>query len=417
MRARQYLSRVQYLHFDVFPGESTLLTAISSLVQSFPICPNLQKIFLGPGLKYPAMVYNITLLISPTLSSIIFANTIVDTPGIAAISTLLNLLKCYGVRLHEISYRGPVSSLFAQCISGLSTLRSVTIQPDRPGTGGDIQPLHGLENLTTLNIHLGIFQAGVSVGDWLVRLPSLLTLSLSGSWEGVNGCILNKSYKFLQSLSLFLDAPAGNVLGAQYMGPAVFASISLAFPELRSLNLALNDNPVVHGVVTVSDVLALRERSLEVLELRNLPATLSTTQLIDILAAWPLLKRLCIRPAAAYHFVCDGNAVLSYMSNHASKLQVVDLPLDFSALTTALLSSPSDCRCPLQVLNISQAHNLPEAFHGKLTLCRNLIYLLPRLNDVTSPGSNSGVTGDLQTAINLVQDMLSYPPKRHDHLF
>jgi hypothetical protein len=38
-----------------------------------------------------------------------------------------------------------------------------------------------LENLTTLDIHLRTFQADNSVGDWLTRMPSLLTLSLSGS--------------------------------------------------------------------------------------------------------------------------------------------------------------------------------------------------------------------------------------------
>ncbi len=375
-RARQYISRIMCLNFEPFPTprESALFTAISGLVQSSPICPNLQKILLGSGISNIGVVYSIAPLISPGMRSIAFVNTISDVSQGVAISTLLNLLKCYGVQLHKISYRGPVSPLIVQHISEFSTLRSIVIQPSKADVNGGVQSLSGMGDLTKLDIHLGIFRENTPIGDLLARMPSLVTLNISGSWSNIN-VIMNRSYTAVQSLSLFLDSPTptwGQTQLVQRMELDVFSRISTAFSKLRTLCLTLREGqPAV--VVSVTEILALRERPSEVLELRHLPVSLSTTGIVDIIAAWPLLRRLCIIPSAAHRFACEANIVLLYMSNHASKLQDVDLPLDFSAFATNPLPSPLVCRCPLQKLNLFQACNLPNTFREKLAFCRNLI--------------------------------------------
>lgn len=417
-RARLYLSRIQYLHLAKFPSEkdSTLFTTISGLTQSSPICPNLQKIFLGSGVTTPVMIYNITPLISPALQSITFANTVPKYSTSAVIPPLLNLFKCYGIQLREISYRGPISPCIVQTIAEFSTLRSASIQPNEPPTSADIQSLQGMENLTRLDIHLGILRTDTLVGGWLEHMPSLITLSLSGSWRTIDACIRDRSYKSLQSLSLFLDAQKNKRQLTAITDRDAFSHILVAFPGIRSFSLVLSGEKLVHEFLTISDVLTLRERSLEVLELRNLPVSLSVTDVIDIFVAWPLLKRLCIIPSTTHPFDCEASAILSYISNHATKLQRLDLPLDFSTFLTMPISLPL-CRCPLQELNLSKAKNLPQSFHAKLAFCRDLTSLLPRLAIVTSPDSNSSTVKDLQAAIKLGQDVLSSPPKRPDHLF
>ncbi len=419
-RARVYLSRIQYLHFATFPAEReyTLWAAISTLGRQLsPLCPRLRTIFFGSGFDTPGAIYNLMLLISPSLQNLIFANTVSDESKVAAIPTLLSSFRCHNVQLQEFSYHGFVSPRIIQHIPQFPTLRSVAIRPGQPIREGiQFQSFRRMENLTKLDIHLGIFQTGAN--DWLTHMPSLLTLCLAGSWKDIYACIHDRTYSSLQSLSLILDPVRGraNLPQPHRMNRHVFSRISAACPSLQSLSLTLPRSQPGHVVMAILDILALRGRPLEILELRHLPASLSTTDIIDIVTVWLSLKRLRIVPPPAHLFECEAKVLFSYLANHAPKLLDIDVPLDFSSLTTPLLSLPR-CACPLQKLDLSQALNVPETLPEKLTLCRNFISVLPRLTIVTSSGSDPDVPNDLQAIINLLQDILNSSLRRHDLLF
>lgn len=333
---------------------------------------------------------------------------------------MFSSIKCRNVQLHEISYHGLVSPRIVQQIFGFPTLRSVVIQPNQPNMGSaDVQSLRGLENLTELEIHLGIFQTNTSIGNLLVHMPSLLTLRLSGSWKDISPWIQDGTCGSLQSLSLFLD-PWVQPRGSRHPTPQVlmnrdvFSRISAACPCLQSLHLALNGRQPNHAEMTISDILSLRERQLEILELQYLPVSLSTADVIEILRVWPSLKYLCILPPAGRPFNCQAKDILSYMSNHTQRLQSVDIPLDF-LLGISLLEIPR-CVCPLQKLKLSHALNLPQHLPEKLTLGRSLLSIFPRLTTVTTIESGLDVSKDLQTIINFMQDNFAFA-KGRDHFF
>lgn len=129
-RARLYLSRIHYLHFSSFPTwrEYALWQALSSIEQFPSLCPNLRKLYLGMGIGSPGGIYNLNVLISPSLRSIIFADSVSEYPDGAAASMLLGTLKYRNIDVLEVSYRGFTSSRIVRHMFQFPSLHSISIQ-------------------------------------------------------------------------------------------------------------------------------------------------------------------------------------------------------------------------------------------------------------------------------------------------
>lgn len=199
----------------------------------------------------------------------------------------------------------------------------------------------------------------------------------------------------------------------------VFSDISNTFPKLQSLCLELTSHNLTQpkdAPITLTDILVLREKPMQSIDFRQLSVSLSTADIIDMITIWPSLRRLSIVPLSARNSVCDAHALLSHMSRHAPYLGDVNVPLDLTTLFRTRPMMSDICACPLQRLELTQAQNLSYTLPEKLTFSQNLLSLFPRLSTVTSLHSDSNVK-DLQEIIKVLQDVVSFPPRRHDKLF
>lgn len=99
-----------------------------------------------------------------------------------------------------------------------------------------------------------------------------------------------------------------------------------------------------------------------------------------------------------------------HASAHGPCLRNLTLPLDLSSLTDASPLSSSS-HCSLRRLEVFEPLSLPSELQEKYILTRNLIAMFPRLETITSPGGESDIK-DLQVMLNILQGMVSFPPKR-----
>ncbi|KAF9447990.1 hypothetical protein P691DRAFT_760293 [Macrolepiota fuliginosa MF-IS2] len=420
-KARSYLSRIRYLHFSAFPThrERMLWQALYSLGRFSSLCPNLQRIFLGLGNVSPGLVYNFTTILSPSLRGITFANCQSEGSDGVTASMILRMLKHRNVDLLEISYNGFASSRVVDQIFQFPSLTSIGIQCT---VGHLVVPenFQPLPHLTKLDINLGVsFRTGV-VGTWIAGMQSLADLRLCGSWQDMyHSTIFSNILMTVQSLTLCVAASTTRTL----LQTNIFSDISNAFPGLRSLCLDLIGSAGAQprtSSITLADILLLRDRSIEYIDFRYISTQLSTTDVIDIITVWPSLKGISIIPLnPPGNPPCDAKALFSYISRHAPCLHHLNVPLNTLALAAGFPMTPGVCVCPLQNLDLSQTlPYLPSTLLDKLTFARNLISLFPRLTTVASSGIDSGDrVKDLQTIINALQDVVSYPPQRLDILF
>ncbi|KAF7771689.1 hypothetical protein Agabi119p4_6000 [Agaricus bisporus var. burnettii] len=371
--------------------------------------------------------YHLTALASSSLQSINFQAG--DSSSAVASSIILDTLNYRGIRMLDIIYTDYITKNVLSRIFQFSELRSLTLKTTQyRGShleSSDIQSFGTLAHLTTLNLSLGMFQMASDVGRWIESMAQLSVLSLLGRWPSVYGCIQNRTFVAVQSLSVILQpcyssrrrrlSTVSNWSTVTNSGNLL--TIVKAFPSLHSLSLENEANENTNEIIiSRADIpKAPKESPLRCLELRNMKLALDEADIINIMRAWPSLESLSIIPSANKRLSYSASEILAYASHGARCLREMNLPLDLSSLTSTSysISIRSSGKCPLRRLELPWVRNLPQDLKGTLMLARNLVALFPKLHDVTLLDLESDIR-DLRTIIEFLRDTISSPPHRSD---
>lgn len=416
-----YLSRIHYLHFAGFPNrkELVLWKALHSLGRASSLCPNLKELYLDLENVAPGLIYDLSPLISNSAERIVFANSH-DASGEVAASLLLQMFRYYDAKVLEVSYNGFISTRIFHHILGFPSLRAATLRPFRHDDlicESHITSLRSPSHLTTLDLYLHMFsrRAEPAFGHWLSGLEALSTLRLSGSWNEIRNCVFNQRiFHSVRRLSLIFAFSSRPKTSDRKISASLFHLISSTFPSLDSILLEVENfhDYAWNSEMTIQDVMELKGKPMESIDLRRISITLSTVDSISIIDTWHTLKQLSIVPAPDRHdLIFEAELILSHISMYGTHLRNLSLPLDFSSLSAASQTATLPPRCPLQRLELLGPKNFPESLQGKHLLALNLLHLFPLLAVITSP-RNSSYVGDLQVIIRAFQDILASPPKK-----
>lgn len=354
---------------------------------------------------------NLSPLLSPSLVEVtISAPT--DRSKLA-VSVLLSIFKRHNIQLLDLSYHGHADRRLFHHISQFSSLSSLIttnlVSNDGPFLeSANITFFQNLSRLTRLEIDMRIMREGFEIvfGDWLAGLGALSILSLHGRSEQISCSIFGTSiFKSLRSLSLDFKSPSGAT------GTDLFSNISRVFPALQSLVISSDSySNYFTAAITSQDVMMLKGRMIERIDLRTHPIALNSSDIINLLITWPMLQEICIE-SLRDRVLLDADFILSRASVHGVRLRSLRLPLYFSSLTAKLPPTFSPPNCPLHQLKLCRSGGIPHDFGKKSILVRNLINLFPRLETLEGCGE------ELSAILNAFQEIARCPPQRYDHLF
>ncbi|KAF5350535.1 hypothetical protein D9756_008513 [Leucocoprinus leucothites] len=249
-----------------------------------------------------------------------------------------------------------------------------------------------------------------AAGRWLGNLETLCELTLEGRWENVQHCVFKGiTLHHIHHLLLYLTSPAGEDL---------FSLIPPTFPALRVLNIQVQWNARADPSpkFRVSDLTGLGAHPMKKITLYNLPLRTSSDDIPILLSTWPLLETIILVPDEAIRsgFVFNAKLVLAQASRLGTRFKRTALRLDFTSLVTAPTTSLPPSHSPLQRLTLFPSSTvIPESWKDKLKLVVNLLTLFPQL---VSIDMISLTDNDLQSILDVFQELLSSPPRKYGHL-
>ncbi|KXN91177.1 hypothetical protein AN958_02744 [Leucoagaricus sp. SymC.cos] len=418
-----YLSRIRYLHFADFPSprEYTLWHALSAFGNwRNSLVPGLKSLSLSVSGIDPTMAYNVTPILSPNLKALTLHDQSFGWMGESVSTIILDILKHRDIAILEVEYRGFTSSRVVRRIFGFPTLQTVAIPAQgqvTPMTDAEMKPFKGTTSLTNLDIHLAVFAAPRTARNWLTSLTSLSDITLRGTLRNIFQVLRGDQIISVQSFGLDIAVDSSN--HSQETVARLIPLIGINSSNLHTLRLEATIRQHGFAPLTLTDVLALREKPLQTLVLRHcLTLGSPNNELIDIITVWPALKHMCI--VTYNNQLGDASVVLPYYSKHAPFLRTATLPVEFSSDSGSLGESFSPAfnqsACPLHRLEIPSA-NFYLSTQMMLEVARDLVVSFPRLTKINSSDDNPPGLRDFQVAIGIFQTFLALPPKRADKLY